>query len=134
MGFQVVYYSANLANLELRFPSSPLPFDSELALVRQKCKQASEAIEVRGIQGQMWTPSPLLTPLVSSDPRSTIRLWDNTLTSMGISASGRGICLSIFPHKLLSCPPSLGWELVNDFSQIYQILPTLTSPIPSTTV
>ena len=73
MGFQVVYYSANLANLELCFPSSPLPFDSELALVRQKCKQASEAIEVRGIQGQMWTPSPLLTPLVSSDPRSTIR-------------------------------------------------------------
>lgn len=100
----------------------------------QKCKWASEAIEVRGIQRQMWTPSPLLTPLVISDPRSTIRLWDNTLTSIGISASGRGICLSIFPRKLLPCPPSLGWELVNDFSQIFQILRTLTSPIPSTTV
>ena len=33
VGFQVVYYSANLANLELHFPSSPLPFDSESELV-----------------------------------------------------------------------------------------------------
>lgn len=100
----------------------------------QKCKWASEAIEVRGIQRQMRTPSPLLTPLVISDPRSTIRLWDNTLTSMSISASGRGICLSIFPRKLLSCPPPLGWELVSDFSQIVQLFPPFTSPAPSTAV
>ena len=38
VGFQVVYYSANLANLELHFPSSPLLLTLSQSWSEQKCK------------------------------------------------------------------------------------------------